>query len=181
MDIKVGSKIAGAEIISLGYEVTSTKQRRLFVGFHCSACGAQAKTLATVATKALNGKSLLRCISCQDAKRYTEAKKPKAKEPKPALSDTVALDGGKLQAKTMDALNALAPTVKAAAMQIVQEHVAACRKLGVRIEYFDRVVIEAIEDAQMGARNPKPLAQSPTLGPFRCYKVVYGTPKDVSL
>lgn len=178
MQIKAGDRIAGVEILWVGHLLTPAGQRRQYVRFTCG-CGQPTQTMHTVALKARAGRAYLRCLTCQDAGNYAQTKKPKA-ESKPIVpkAPPVSKMGGKVAATTLAALNALPSPVRAIADGIIRRHVQACFQLNVPVENFDRVVIEAIEEAKADARNaPSVVASALRAEPFRRYSQ-YTSPKE---
>ena len=136
-----------------------------------------------------SGDKKLRCRKCHDDKARkdkrlrAEKSKLKAKAmPRCSVSDKTLAKTGQLPASTIKALNALKPEARALADKMVTAHVRACKRQGVPIEQFDRVVLEAIEEAQRELRHGAPTvtASLPKPEPFRCYPQ-YATPKDATI
>jgi hypothetical protein len=134
-----------------------------------------------------SGDQKLRCRKCHDDKarrdKRLRAEKSKLKAkgaPRCSVSDKTLAKTGKLPLTTIKALNALCREGRRIADKIIRHHVSACKKLGVKIEQFDRVVIEAIEEAQRELRHGAPTVIASWLKPepFRRYEQ-YATPKEV--
>ncbi len=110
----------------------------------------------------------LRCTDCRTNldRKYKLARhhatKPQTK-PRCSVSDkTVAKNGGKLPEATIKALGRLEPEARRIADKLIFDHVAACRKQNVTIENLDRVVLEAIEEAQRETRHGAPTVTAST-------------------
>lgn len=183
MEIKVGEMIAGVKISWIGHNSSPHGQKRRYVRFTCK-CGTETETVHAVAVKARIGKAYLRCVPCQDARRYEEAKKPAKKQPKPEAesSKPVSRTGGKIADATAKMLGKLKPEARAIADKLIREHVAACRRLGAPIENLDRTVLESIEEAQRELRHGAPTvtASLSKWEPTWRYSQ-YATPKDATI
>jgi hypothetical protein len=73
-----------------------------------------------------------------------------------------------------NALNAMSKTKRKRVDSIVRRHIEACQRMGVEVEYLDRVWIEAIEAVQIEEKFPEIMAEDvewPEVEPARRYDV----------
>jgi hypothetical protein len=78
-----------------------------------------------------------------------------------------------------NALNAMSANKRKKVESIVRRHIEACQRMGVEVEYLDRVWIEAIEAVQIGEKFPEIMVEDnewPEVEPARRYHV-YDPPR----
>jgi hypothetical protein len=73
-----------------------------------------------------------------------------------------------------NALNAMSKDKRRRVESIVRRHIEACQRMGIEVEYLDRVWIEAIEAVQIEEKFPEIMAEDnewPEVEPARRYDV----------
>jgi hypothetical protein len=73
-----------------------------------------------------------------------------------------------------NALNAMSKDKRKKVESIVRRHIDACQRMGVEVEYIDRVWIEAIEAVQIEEKFPEIMVEDnewPEVEPARRYDV----------
>ena len=87
----------------------------------------------------------------------------------------------KLPENVRKALNELPQSKREKVQAIVRRHVNACRRVGVELEFMDRVWLEAIEAVENEERFNEPFEseQWPEYAPARSYEVYRAPRVDV--